>query len=222
MTAVGDDGTAKTGERQIRRKYALTDVLRTSAGLDSRPRGSIHATILLPLHPTGPFPPRALPPLLLTIYSLSSLGLLCRCPRQYKQDMESLFPGQDVSKLLILPTQQRARVDLVNTGEEVEKEKDRLLETFAAFASGLVERLSQHGHFADYIDPCSGLPMVNRNSQTYYGEVDAAQTLLGYPVANAGCCKVLLHPQWGSAVYPATFFTSAPLDVLLEALKHVN
>ncbi|CAI7837574.1 unnamed protein product, partial [Closterium sp. NIES-54] len=119
MTAVGDDGTAKPADRQFRRKYALTDVLRTSAGLE---------------------------------YSVHS------CPRQYKQDMESLFPGQDVSKLLILPTQQRARVDLVNTGEEVEKEKDRLLETFAAFASALVERLSQQGHFADYIDPCSGLP----------------------------------------------------------------
>ncbi|GJP30002.1 hypothetical protein CLOM_g22026 [Closterium sp. NIES-68] len=136
--------------------------------------------------------------------------------------MDSLFPGQDVSKFLIVPTQQKARVDLVNTGEEVEKEKDRLLETFAVFASGLVDRLSHQGHFADYIDPCSGLPMVNRNSQTYYGEVEAAQTLLGYPVANAGCCKVLLHPAWGSAVYPATFFTSAPLEVLLDALKHVD
>ncbi|CAI7837579.1 unnamed protein product, partial [Closterium sp. NIES-54] len=70
--------------------------------------------------------------------------------------------------------------------------------------------------------PHASYQMVNRNSQTYYGEVEAAQTLLGYPVANAGCCKVLLHHQWGSAVYPATFFTSAPLDVLLEALKHVN
>ncbi|GJP30001.1 hypothetical protein CLOM_g22026 [Closterium sp. NIES-68] len=183
MTAVGDE-TAKTGaDRQFRRKYALTDVLRTSAGLE---------------------------------YSVHS------CPRQYKQDMDSLFPGQDVSKFLIVPTQQKARVDLVNTGEEVEKEKDRLLETFAVFASGLVDRLSHQGHFADYIDPCSGLPMVNRNSQTYYGEVEAAQTLLGYPVANAGCCKVLLHPAWGSAVYPATFFTSAPLEVLLDALKHVD
>jgi hypothetical protein len=35
---------------------------------------------------------------------------------------------------------------------------------------------------------------------------------------NAGCCKVLLHPLWGSAVYPATLFTTAPKDTVTEIL----
>ena len=39
---------------------------------------------------------------------------------------------------------------------------------------------------------------------------------------NAGCCKVLLHPTWGSAVYPATLFTTAPLDKLLEAIAEAD
>ena len=64
--------------------------------------------------------------------------------------------------------------------------------------------------------------MIHRETNTVYGEVDAMQTLLGYPVANAGCCKVVLHPQWGSSVYPATMFADAPLDALLRVIEEVD
>jgi hypothetical protein len=36
---------------------------------------------------------------------------------------------------------------------------------------------------------------------------------------NAGMCRVLLHPLWGSAVYPASCFTTAPIDVVTRALQ---
>ena len=39
---------------------------------------------------------------------------------------------------------------------------------------------------------------------------------------NAGCCKVLLHPQWGSAVYPATIFTTAPTAKVIEILNSLR
>lgn len=32
----------------------------------------------------------------------------------------------------------------------------------------------------------------------------------------------MLHPRWGSAVYPATLFTKAPLDELLTAIKETE
>jgi hypothetical protein len=38
-------------------------------------------------------------------------------------------------------------------------------------------------------------------------------------VMNAGMCRVLLHPLWGSAVYPASCFTTAPIDVVSRALQ---
>jgi hypothetical protein len=60
--------------------------------------------------------------------------------------------------------------------------------------------------------------MVNKASQSIYGEVDALVTLLNYQTTNSGCCKVVLHPQWGSAVYPATIFTKAPKDALAAAV----
>ena len=60
--------------------------------------------------------------------------------------------------------------------------------------------------------------MVHKESGGVYGEVDALVTLLGYATANAGCCKVALHPRWGSAFYPASLLTKAPLDVATRAL----
>lgn len=52
-----------------------------------------------------------------------------------------------------------------------------------------------------------------------YSEVDGMQLLLQYRVMNAGRCKVLLHPQWGSSVYPASLFCNAPADVVKKLLE---
>jgi hypothetical protein len=95
---------------------------------------------------------------------------------------------------------------------------DFCLERFISFARRVTDRLIAVGHWADYIDPCSGLSMVNKDSQQIYGEVDALVTLLNYQTTNTGCCKVVLHPAWGSAVYPASIFTKAPLTALHKAL----
>ena len=117
-----------------------------------------------------------------------------------------------------LSCMQRTKIDLVRTGEGVDNEKDFCLERFISFARRVTDRLIAVGHWADYIDPCSGLSMVNKDSQQIYGEVDALVTLLNYQTTNTGCCKVVLHPAWGSAVYPASIFTKAPLTALHKAL----
>lgn len=103
-------------------------------------------------------------------------------------------------------------------GEKVEDEKDRLLRRFMTFAAEVCSVLIRKGYWADYIDPCSGLPMIHRSSGSVYGEVEALSTLRGFKTQNAGCCKILLHPKWQSCVYPATLFTKAPLPVLQAAI----
>lgn len=109
-------------------------------------------------------------------------------------------------------------MDIIQTGAPVDEEKDFCLERFLSFAKKVTDRLIADGHWSDYVDPCSGLAMVNKASQSIYGEVDALVTLLNYQTTNSGCCKVVLHPQWGSAVYPATIFTKAPKDALTAAV----
>ena len=60
--------------------------------------------------------------------------------------------------------------------------------------------------------------MLTKNCNKVYSEVDGMEVLLNYRSYNAGFCKILTHPKWGSAVYPATVFVHAPFVVVKEAL----
>mmetsp|Transcript_26869 Transcript_26869/g.57145 ORF Transcript_26869/g.57145 Transcript_26869/m.57145 type:complete len:206 (+) Transcript_26869:147-764(+) len=122
-------------------------------------------------------------------------------------------------RLLAIPTNQRAREDLVAVGDHIEQEKDRLLNVFIAFGKHFCEQLRAKGFWADYIDPCSGLPMISLNCNKVYSEVDGMECLLNYKAYNAGFCKILTHPKWGSAVYPATIFAHAPAEVVRSMIE---
>lgn len=143
-------------------------------------------------------------------------------PKSMIREVQTIFPGVDVSKLLVVPTCQHAKIDLVNYGDHVENEKDQLLEQFMDWAQQVCSNLQDKGHWADYIDPCSGLPMIHQETNHVYPEVPAIAQLLGYKTANAGCCKVLLHPRWGSSVYPASLFTDAPAQELQAAIRELQ
>jgi len=72
---------------------------------------------------------------------------------------------------------------------------------FIDFAKDLCEKIRAQGYWADFIDPCSGLPMLTVDCNKVYSEVDGMECLLNYKSHNAGFCKILTHPRWGSAVY---------------------
>lgn len=61
--------------------------------------------------------------------------------------------------------------------------------------------------------------MMTMNCNKVYSEVDGMETLLGYRAYNAGFCKILTHPAWGSAVYPATLFAHAPRQVVIDIMN---
>ena len=74
------------------------------------------------------------------------------------------------AEVFAIPTNQKAREDLVAVGDHIELEKDRLLNSFMDFARILCERIRSLGFWSDYIDPCSGLPMLTRNCNKVYSE----------------------------------------------------
>ena len=90
---------------------------------------------------------------------------------------------------------------------------------FLEFGEEVCGKIVAAGYWADYIDPCSGLPMLTKSCNKVYSEVDGMECLLNYRAYNAGFCKVLTHPKWGSAVYPATIFCYAPRQVVAEILN---
>jgi hypothetical protein len=144
------------------------------------------------------------------------------CPRALRGEISAVLRGMDISNLLLVCTCQHAAMDLVATGDAVEVEKDELLVRFTTWARAICERLAAGGHWADYVDPCSGLLVRDRKSNVLYPEVDTMGVLLRYKVLDAGPCHILLHPRWGSACYPATMMTTAPLDALSAAISSVD
>ena len=58
-------------------------------------------------------------------------------------------------------------------------------------------------------------------SSTIYSEADGFALLRGYKTADAGGCKVVLHPTWSTEFYPATLVTNASPEQIEEALVAV-
>jgi len=146
-------------------------------------------------------------------------------PPAFAADLAGVLPGvplrpsADEAPLYLVPTAQRAALDLVEWGAAAAAEKDLLLERFFAWADAVAAALRARGFWVDAVDPCSGLARATPHSHTPYPEVDAFETLLRWRTSDAAGCKVLLHPTWGAAVYPATLFARAPLDALVAALE---
>ena len=139
-------------------------------------------------------------------------------PIQLRHSQQSSISAEPL-EFLAIPTNQLAREDLVAVGDKIEAEKDRLLNVFMSFARSMCNEIRSQGYWADFIDPCSGLPMLTLNCNKVYSEVDGMECCLGYKSYNAGFCKILTHPLWGSAVYPATMFAYAPRSVVIRLLE---
>eukprot|EP00039_Didymoeca_costata_P013840 m.216756 g.216756 ORF g.216756 m.216756 type:complete len:491 (+) comp15881_c0_seq9:1318-2790(+) len=136
-----------------------------------------------------------------------------------KQDLKAVFPEIDIDKLLIIPTFQSCNCDLVAIGVEAESEKDRLLKSFVEFGKKVCGLLREKQHWADLTDPCSGYPVIGERGSGLYPDVNGSWMLLRYDLIETGCCKLISHPKWGTKVYPATMFTTAPLDVVQSVME---
>ena len=146
-----------------------------------------------------------------------------RPPALMYREIQAMFPARkaQVTKenLLVVTTCQRTGPDLAGEGEEVDDEKDRCLEVFMAFAKQVAETLQEAGHWADYVDPCTGHP-VREPINLVFPEVEALEMLLQYKCGQAGNCKIVMHPKWGSNVYPCSLFTTAPAELLANAVRN--
>lgn len=132
----------------------------------------------------------------------------------------SLSQGpQSAKQVLILTTCQKSTVDLLNWDLDAAMEKDRMLDMFVSYAHELCAALRAKGHWADFTDPASGL-LVLSPGQRIWPEIQALERLRGYKMGQAGGCHILLHPRWGSKMYPASIFTDAPEQAVQGLLFH--
>jgi hypothetical protein len=95
-----------------------------------------------------------------------------------------------------------------------ELDKDRLRQQFLELATPIANGLITAGYKADVFDPRTGLPTLSPPGPLALDDVAIAHMALGYDITNRETCPAILHPRWGSAVYPSTLLSSAPIYVL--------
>lgn len=131
------------------------------------------------------------------------------CPRPVLRDIPIIFPdlrSRPTATVLLIPTLQRASVDLVTYGDEQAVEKDRLLARFVDWASKVrsaVARL-QPDAWTDITDPASGVAHFG-TAGACYSDVEGIVKTRNLSTIDCGGCRVAKHPDWGFAMYPGTY-----------------
>ncbi|CAD7694137.1 unnamed protein product [Nyctereutes procyonoides] len=127
----------------------------------------------------------------------------------YFENAKSLFPEGATNKLMILTMTQKTKNDMTVWSEEVENEREMLLEKFINGAKEICYALPE-GYWVDFIDPSSGLAFFGPYTNNTVFETDERYRHLGFSVDDLGCCKVVRHRLWGTHV--GSIFTNATPD----------
>ncbi|XP_072542628.1 metabolism of cobalamin associated Db isoform X2 [Salminus brasiliensis] len=137
------------------------------------------------------------------------------CPELLKKDFESMFPEAPSSDLIVVTVTQKTKNDMTAWSEEVDQEREELLEKFIAGAKEICLALQNEGFWADFIDPSSGLAFFGSYTNNTLFETDERYRHLGFQIEDLGCCKVIRHALWGTHVFVGTVFTNAPANSLI-------
>jgi hypothetical protein len=106
----------------------------------------------------------------------------------------------------------QARVPLAQDGLPQRREKERLLQQFTAWGDRFRQRELSPSLPLAIISPQDGKPLFSPAGSTHVDLVATVHHCLGLPfVRTADGCKVLIHPQWRSAVYPGLAITPRSL-----------
>ncbi|KAK4302366.1 hypothetical protein Pmani_025551 [Petrolisthes manimaculis] len=149
------------------------------------------------------------------------------CPDLVKKDFLDLFPGRNLrdGPLAVVTLSQKTQHDMSAWTEEMELEREELLECFIVAAEDICNTLESEGYWADFIDPSSGRPYHGEFTNATLFETDERYRYFGFCIEDLGCCKIISHRLWGTHVFVGAIFTNAPVEseVLDMALKkHKN
>ena len=141
-------------------------------------------------------------------------------PTRYIRDnCQRILPDWD-SKLTmsVAIVLQQSRFTLTESLPKIELEKQRLRAKFMKFACDVAFDLKDKKYPTDLIDPRTGYPLLSRPGQTSHDDTAAVKALLKYPII-CNKCRVLIHPEWGTAVYPSILISAAPKIIIAQAMQ---
>jgi hypothetical protein len=128
--------------------------------------------------------------------------------------LDRLLPAWNRPVQSVLVVLQHCNSALWERTLETEVEKDLLRQQFIQLGQQIASQLQQLPHLVEVIDPQTGLPTLSQAGSLKLDVVRVVDACLGYTIAPSGTCKVIVHPTWGSAVYPAVILSSAQPSIL--------
>jgi Methylmalonic aciduria and homocystinuria type D protein len=143
-------------------------------------------------------------------------------PSQYIcTNRERIFPDwKNQASMWVVVILAQARDEMLETSTVVEAEKEILREQFIRYGFDVAFSLRDQGYLTDLIDPRTGYPLLSRPGEFPHDDTAVVKALLGYPIIK-NKCRVVLHPHWGTAVYPGILISSAPPVMIEWMLKTV-
>lgn len=137
-------------------------------------------------------------------------------PSQYIcANCERILPDwKEQPFLWVVIVLQQSRYQLMESTAEIETEKEHLRENFMRFGCELAFNLRDRGYLTDLIDPRTGYPLLSHPGVIPHNDTAVVKALLNYPVVK-NKCSVLVHPTWGTAVYPSVLISEAP-PIMIE------
>ncbi len=150
---------------------------------------------------------------------------------QYSVHPPSEFIGQHYKKLLprwsvpvrsVLIVLQPATVQLAQQSLETELQKHYLRSRFLDFGLEIADHLRRVGHAADVFDPRTGFPILSEAGSIPLDDVAVVRSSLGYGTLQIGDCFTIVHPDWGSAVYPSILMSSADRSCVTSIVNGVE
>lgn len=146
------------------------------------------------------------------------------CPQLLRKDFSDLFPSRDLSNgdLTVITLCQKTENNMSEWSENAEIERTNLETSFRIAAKAICAQLKCHNYWADFIHPHSGKPDFDSLTSATLFETDLRYRNFGFTIEDLGCCRIMMHKEWGTHIFVGAIFTNAPLysNEIQQVLNH--
>uniref|UniRef100_B8HSJ6 Methylmalonic aciduria and homocystinuria type D protein n=1 Tax=Cyanothece sp. (strain PCC 7425 / ATCC 29141) TaxID=395961 RepID=B8HSJ6_CYAP4 len=136
-----------------------------------------------------------------------------------EQHLAQLLPDWWLPIVTVLVVLQKSPIPLLEKTAATEQAKEWLRQHLLFLLTTVAEQLKQQGYASDVFDPRTGFPLCSQPGCLPLDHIAVVQTTLGYPTQRLGGCRVIDHPDWKTAVYPAILVSTAPPPTVEQVLK---
>lgn len=133
-------------------------------------------------------------------------------------NLGQILPDWNSDDVWIVIFLQRSQFPLTATDPQIEEEKNQLRHRFLKLALPMAQQLNSQGLMTDIIDPATGYPLLSKPGKINHSDALTVATSLNFPLQK-GPCTVVIHPQWGTAVYPSVLISSASPSQIKQVIS---